>query len=84
NPHRQNGRAQSDGGLEAAYSVPPTELIKVINRDGNLPPTDLQSRDIRIILAANNVELVQLDAATSAISLILPSCSFESPGIRKP
>ncbi|KAJ7676857.1 hypothetical protein DFH06DRAFT_614806 [Mycena polygramma] len=45
------------------------ELAKVIS--GNLPPTDLQSRDIRRMLAVEDAELVQLDQTILAVSLVL-------------
>ncbi|KAJ6500216.1 hypothetical protein C8R47DRAFT_1068434 [Mycena vitilis] len=47
------------------------ELAKVINRDGNLPPTDLQSGDIRRMLAAGAAEVARLDATILAVSLVI-------------
>ncbi|KAJ7670744.1 hypothetical protein DFH06DRAFT_1468507 [Mycena polygramma] len=50
---------------------------------GNSPPTDLQLRDIRSMLATNQAELVQLDATILAVSLILSELESQKFNLRK-
>ncbi|KAJ7670733.1 hypothetical protein DFH06DRAFT_141185 [Mycena polygramma] len=50
---------------------------------GNSPPTDLQLRDIRSMLAASQAELVKLDATIFAVSLVLLELESQKSNRRK-